>query len=125
MLTILLSLSPYLYGPMFREGVGSSCGSEVHVKEFDVPPVDAEGLIEFRSLWYFGIPASLQPSVELDVAHCAEFPLGRGRAEPESAQFRRVRSVDQTMCPWMRVVYFAALQQIIFNADRTVLENDP
>ena len=37
-------LSPCLYGPMFPEGVGSSCGSEVHVKEFDVPPVAAEGL---------------------------------------------------------------------------------
>ena len=37
LLTILLS--PYLYGslaPMFPE-VGSSCKSEVHVKEFDVP----------------------------------------------------------------------------------------
>ena len=84
--------------PMFPEGVGSSCGSEVHVKEVDVPPVDAEGLIEFRSLWYFGIPVSLQPSVELDVAHCAEFLLGRGGAELESAQFRRVRSMDQTKC---------------------------
>ena len=48
--------------------------------------------------------------------------LGRDQAEPESGQFRRVRSVGQTMCPWMRVVYFAALQQIIFNADRAVLE---
>ena len=37
LLTILLS--PYLYGSLaalFPE-VGSSCGSEVHVKEFDVP----------------------------------------------------------------------------------------
>ena len=78
-------------------------------------PVDAEGFIEFRSLWYFGIPASLRPSVVLDVAHCAEFLLRRVRAEPESAQFRRVRSMDQTMCPWMRVVHIAASQQIIFN----------
>ena len=61
LLTMLLS--PYLHGPVFLEGVGSSCGSEVHVKEFDVPLVDAEGLVEFRSLWYFGIPVSLQPSV--------------------------------------------------------------
>ena len=30
--------------------------------------------------------------------------------------------MDQTMCPWMRVVYFAALQQIILNADRTIFE---
>ena len=36
-------LSPCLYGPMFPEGVGRSCGSEVHVKEFDVPLVAAEG----------------------------------------------------------------------------------
>ena len=26
------------------------------------------------------------------------------------------------MCPWIRVVYFAALQQIIFNADRSASE---
>ena len=52
LLTMLLS--PYLYGPVFPEGVGSSCGREVHVKEFDVPLVDAEGLMEFRSLWYLG-----------------------------------------------------------------------
>ena len=43
--------------------VGSSCGSEVHVKEFDAVEevlrplgqtmlVDAEGFIEVRSLWY-------------------------------------------------------------------------
>ena len=110
-------LSPCLYGPMFPEGVGSSCGNEVHVKEFDVPPVDAEGFIEFRSLWYFGIPVSLQPSVELDVAHCSEFLLGRDQAEPESAQFRRVWSMDRTICPSRRVVYFATLQQIFLNAD--------
>ena len=68
------------------------------------------------------IPVSLQPSVELEVAHCAEFLMGRSRAEPESAQFRRVWSMDRTICPSRRVVYIAALQQIIFNADRSVLE---
>ena len=50
LLTILLG--PYLYCPMFPEGVGSSCGSEVHVKEFDVQPVDAEGLIEFPVVFW-------------------------------------------------------------------------
>ena len=109
-------LSPCLYGPMFPEGVGSSCGNEV-VKEFDVPPVDAEGLIEYRSLGYFGIPVSFHPSFELDVAHCPEFLLGRDQAEPESAQFRRVWSMDRTICPSRRVVYFATLQQIFLNAD--------
>ena len=110
-------LSPCLYGPMFPEGVRSSCGNEVHVKEFDVPPVDAEELIEYRSLGYFGIPVSLHPSFELDVAHCSEFLLGRDQAEPESAQFRRVWSMDRTICPSRRVVYFATLQQIFLNAD--------
>ena len=130
LLTILLS--PYLYGslaPMFPE-VGSSCKSEVHVKEFDVPlrlscPArlwTRKGSSNFDLCGIFGIPVSLQPSVELDVAHCADFLLGRARAEPESAQFRRVRSMDQTMCPWMRIVYFAALQQIIFNVDRSASE---
>ena len=46
----------------------------------------------------FGIPVSLQPRVELEVAHCTEFLLGRSRAEPESAQFRRVWSMDRTIC---------------------------
>ena len=69
-----------------------------------------------------GIPVSLQPSVELEVAHCAEFLLGRSRAEPESAQFRRVWSMDRTICASRRVVCIAALQQLIFNADRCALE---
>ena len=114
-------LSPYLYGPMFPE-VGSSCGSDVHVKEFDVPlrlscparlwtrkgssNFDLCGILGYQYLF----------------SHASSLHLGRGRAEPESAQFRRVRSMDQTMCPWMRVVYFAALQQIIFNADRSASE---
>ena len=70
----------------------------------------------------FGIPVSLQPSVELEVSHCTEFLLGRSRAEPESAQFRRVWSMDRTICPSRRVVHNAALQQIIFNVDRCAFE---
>ena len=42
-----------------------------------------------------GIPVC----VELEVAHRSEFLLGRSRAEPESPQFRRVWSMDQTICP--------------------------
>ena len=64
----------------------------------------------------FGTSVSFQPSVELEVAHRSEFLLGRSRAEPESPQFRRVWSVDQTICPSRRVVCVANLQQIIFNA---------
>ena len=51
--------------PMCPGRVGSSYGSEVHVNEFDAvaavlrplcptTPVDVEGFIEFRSLWYLG-----------------------------------------------------------------------
>ena len=85
-------------------------------------PVDAEGVHRISISVVFGIPVSLQPRVELEVAHCTEFLLGRGGAEPESAQFRRVWSMDRTTCPSRRVVYIAALQQIVFNADRCAFE---
>jgi len=70
----------------------------------------------------FGTPVFLQLGVELEVAHCAEFLLGRGRAEPGSAQFRRVWSMNWTIPRSRRVVYIAGLQQIIFNADSSILE---
>ena len=70
----------------------------------------------------FGTPVSLQLSVELEVQHCAEFLLGRGRSEPESAQLRRVGSMNRTIRPSRRVVYIAALQHVIFNAGSTVIE---
>ena len=96
----------------------------------------------------FGTSVFLQPSVELEVAHCSKFLLRRSRAEPESAQLRRVRSMDRTICPSRRVVdavqgcscveqcsgrsskftfrdglvYFTGLQQITFNANRANLE---
>ena len=47
----------------------------------------------------FGIPVSLGPSVELEVAHCSQFLLVRSRAEPESAHSQRVWSMDKTTCP--------------------------
>ena len=46
---------------------------------------------------------------------------GRSRAVPESAHFRRAWSMDRTICSSRCVVYIAALQLFIFNADRTVL----
>ena len=70
----------------------------------------------------FGKPVSFQPSVDNEVAHRSEFLLERGRAEPESHQFRRVWSVDRTICPLRSAFCVAALQQIIFNAilERTI-----
>ena len=66
---------------------------------------------------------SLQPSVELEVAHRSEFStLGRSRAEPESAQSLRVWSMDRRICPSRRHVSIPALQQTIFNAGRAIVE---
>ena len=81
---------------MFPEGVGSSCGSEVHLKEFDAvaavlrplcptTPVDAEGFIKISIPLTHGTPVSLRPNVELVVADCSKFLLVRSPAEPESA----------------------------------------
>ena len=55
-----------------------------------------------------GLPVSFQPSVDLEVAHRSEFLLGRGRAEPESPQFRRVWSVDRTISPFRSAICVAA-----------------
>ena len=74
-------------------------------------------------LWYLGISVSLQPSVELEVAHRLEFLLGRSRAGPERSQFRRAWSMDRTICPSRRIVYIAALQQLIYNAGRRAFES--
>ena len=104
----------------------------VHGKEFDAVAevlrpvwktmlVHAEGFILIRSLW-FGTPVSPQPSVELEVPQCAEFLLGRGRSEPERGELRRVWSMSWTIGPSRRVVYIAALQHVIFNADSTIIE---
>jgi len=114
------------------------CGSEVHVEEFDAieevlrpmwqsMPVDAEGFIEIRSLRYlahryFSQASSLrlrgfEPSdivqhsswdvVELSqrVPNFVESGLGPGKFTLRDG-----------------VVYIAALQQIIFNADSAILE---
>ena len=70
----------------------------------------------------FGIPISLRPSVELEVALRSDFLLVRSRAEPEGAQSPQVWSIDGTTCPSRSVVPIAAWQQIIFNADRAVFE---
>ena len=77
---------------------------------------------ECRISVVLGIPVSFQPNVELEVAHRSVFLLGRSRAEPESPQFRRVWSMDRTICPWRRIVCVAALQQFFFNAGRANLE---
>ena len=63
---------------------------------------------------------SIQPRVELEVAHWSKFLLERSRAEPESAQSPRVWSVDGTTCR-SRTTFPL---QIVFNADRAVLESD-
>jgi len=114
------------------------CGSEVQAEEFDAieevlhpmwqsMPVDAEGFIEFRSLRYlvyryFSQVSSLrlrgfEPSdvvntsswdvLELSqrVPNFVEFGLGPGKFTLRDG-----------------VVYIAALQQIIFNADSVILE---
>ena len=70
----------------------------------------------------FGTPVSLQSSVELEVPHCAEFLLRRGRSEPESAQLRRDSSMNWTVGHSRRVVHNTALQHVIFNADSTIIE---
>ena len=41
---------------------------EVPRPSWQTIPLDAKGFIEFRPLWYFGLPA-LQPSVELAIAN--------------------------------------------------------
>ena len=65
---------------------------------------------------------SLQSSVELEVPHCAEFLLGRGRSELEIAQLRGDSSMNWTVGHSRRVVYNTALQHVIFNADSTIIE---
>ena len=70
----------------------------------------------FKISVVFGIPVSFQPSIKLEVAHRSKFLLGHRRAEPESPQFRRVWSMDRTICHLRRVVCVAALQQIILSS---------
>ena len=81
----------------------------------------------FRISVEFGIPVSFQPSIKLEVAHRSKFLLKHSRAEPESLQFRRVWSMDRTICPLRRVVCVAALQQIILSSmpQSHSRENDP
>ena len=85
-------------------------------------PVDAEGFIEIRSLWYLAHQYLFSPSVDLEVAHCAEFVLGCGRAEPESAQLRQVWSMNWTVSISRRVDRIATLQHVVFNAYSTIIE---
>ena len=100
-----------------------SCGSEVHVKEFDAVGAVLRPFVSYYACGrgrihrisfsvVSGIPVSRRPSVELEVAHCAEFLLRRGRSEPESAQLRRVGSRNWTISPSKRVVHIAALQHV-------------
>ena len=83
-----------LFSPQGRAG-NPNCLSSSNCGTYYVShaPMCPEGLTLSQRcyvLWtrkdlVFGIPVSLGPSVELEVAHCSKFVLERSRAEPENA----------------------------------------
>ena len=107
----------------------NSCGSDLRVKEFDAvaevlhllcPTTLVDGRVHRISVSVVLVYQYLSNQASsLRLLIVRSFSC---RAEPESPQFRRVWSVDRTICPLRSAVCVAALHQFIFNVilERTI-----